>query len=216
MLAMLREAALDALAIILPVECAGCSAPDRALCRACLAALAPRLETFALAGVEVTAALEYDGAVRRAILAFKEQGRTDIARHLARPLGVALEAAAEDGANLCILPRSASGWRRRGYEPVRLLLATLGLRAPRLLAWAAPTRDQKGLDEHERRLNREGTMRARLPLDGRRLVIVDDVVTTGATLAEAIRAVRAAGGEVLGAVCLARRPRLVAPRRSGP
>jgi predicted amidophosphoribosyltransferase len=49
-------------------------------------------------------------------------------------------------------------------------------------------------------------MAARRPLAGRRVLLVDDVVTTGATLAEAARAVRAAGGSVVGAATLASTP----------
>lgn len=52
-----------------------------------------------------------------------------------------------------------------------------------------------------------GALAARRPLTGRRMLLVDDVMTTGATLAEASRAVRAAGGCLVGAACLAEVPR---------
>jgi predicted amidophosphoribosyltransferase len=69
---------------------------------------------------------------------------------------------------------------------------------------------QKSLAAGERAANREGYLRATRPLNGRRFVVVDDVQTTGATLAEAARAVRAAGGEVVAVATLAYTPRRLA------
>ena len=66
---------------------------------------------------------------------------------------------------------------------------------------------QKSLGVDERAANRAGALRERWSLAGLRVAIVDDVVTTGATLDEAARAIRAAGGEVDHAVTLAATPR---------
>ncbi|HUG49855.1 MAG TPA: ComF family protein, partial [Terrimesophilobacter sp.] len=87
----LQNALLDAWAVLSPINCAGCDADDRALCPACRAALCLDLRRGALPdGTPVFSALRYSGPVRRTILAFKEQGRTDVARALARPLRQAL------------------------------------------------------------------------------------------------------------------------------
>jgi predicted amidophosphoribosyltransferase len=72
---------------------------------------------------------------------------------------------------------------------------------------------QKALGSAERRENTAGTMRARRPLPGRTFLLVDDVITTGATLEECARAVRAAGGRVIGAAALASTPLRSAARR---
>lgn len=212
---LLREAVLDALAVLLPVECAGCGRADRALCRDCRVACAPALVVSSLGeGTPVVSALRYEGVVRAAILAFKERGRTDAARPLGRALAAAIEtvAAREGGpvAGLCAVPATAAGVRRRGYHPVDLLVRAAGFRTESVLRVATATARQKTLGREERGANLRESMVARHPLGARRFVVVDDVVTTGATLAEAVRAVREAGGEVVGCATLAFTPLLFA------
>ncbi|MFT4122659.1 MAG: phosphoribosyltransferase family protein [Microbacteriaceae bacterium] len=211
-----REAALDALAVVLPVRCAGCGRADRALCGGCRAALAPRpaIEHRTPGGLLVRAAHEYGGVVRRVLLAYKEDGRTVLARELAVPLAALLAPALlapgpvppGPGVVIAAVPSSAAARRRRGFEPVPTLLRAAGYRSPRLLV-VAPGPQQKGLGLAERARARSGAMRARRPLAGIPVLLVDDVVTTGASLDEAARAVRAAGGTVAGAVALASTPR---------
>ena len=208
----LRDALLEAWAVVQPVECAGCAAADRALCPTCAAALAARVTTHDLADrTPVWAALAYDGVVRRCILAFKEQGRTDVAAALARPLAAALDAALTalpaGEVHVVPVPSGRAAWRRRGYAPVSTLVRSAGVRPARWLRPARATAQQKALDIDARRANRHGSLRARAAVAGQRVLLVDDVLTTGATLAEAARAVREAGGEVVGAVALAYTPK---------
>lgn len=63
--------------------------------------------------------------------------------------------------------------------------------------------DQAGLSASDRAANLSGAMRARFDLSGRRVIVLDDVITTGATLAEAARALREAGAEVSAAAVVA-------------
>jgi predicted amidophosphoribosyltransferase len=92
---------------------------------------------------------------------------------------------------------------------VRLLLKAADAPAPVLagLRIVRRTRDQAGLGATERERNLRGSMRGRRLLAGRSVLIVDDVLTTGATLREAARAVTEAGGVVAGAAVLARVPK---------
>lgn len=209
-----HAAALDALAVLFPVECAGCGAPDRALCESCRAQLAPLTGRRELEdGTPVFTALRYDGAVRRTILSLKEQGRTDVAGALAAPLAAvvaaALRAEPRGGLELCTVPSSRAAFRRRGYDPIALVLRRAGLPGARgVLVSVRRHAQQKALGRTERRQNISGSLAARHPLLGRSFVLVDDVVTTGATLSEAARAIRAGGGEVLFAVALANTVRL--------
>jgi ComF family protein len=203
-----RGAVLDAWAVLSPVECAGCGLPDRAVCGACRAELRPAVLQRVLAdGTPAFAALEYSGSLRAMVLEFKEQNRTDVARVLAEPLAAAVAAARElpgaAAAELVPVPTSARAYRRRGYDPVRLLVRCAGLPASRVLRRTHRRAAQKSLGSIQRRVNTAGTMRAPRPLSGRSFVLIDDVVTTGATLEDCARAIRAAGGTVLGAAAVA-------------
>lgn len=203
---LLRDALLDAWAVLLPVECAGCGTPDRSLCDACRSALGGHpVPHRTPGGTLVHAAVRYEGAVRRVLLAFKEQQRTDVADALALPLAAAL--AAGGAAELAPVPTTRAAYRSRGYDPVRLVLARTGRRGARVLVPARRAARQKTLSIEDRRRNRAGAFVAARPLTGRRFVIVDDILTSGATIDEAARAIRAAGGDVCGAATIAWTPR---------
>jgi len=222
----LREALLDAWAIVAPVACAGCSAPDRALCSACRLAVRPRplhgeLTVTGLGALgdalPIVAGLAYEGVARRAVLALK-QGRTE----LARPLAPALRAAAEllcgvalrepvrrEPVALVPVPGSAAGAAQRGFEPSVVLARRAALPVVRGLRRAPRVRDaqQKSL-ALAARLERDATQWRVSPLlEGRDVVLLDDVVTSGGTFRAAARALRDAGAEPLGCVALAATPR---------
>jgi predicted amidophosphoribosyltransferase len=198
-------------ALLLPVTCAGCGADGRAVCPSCVRSLDPDPTWHSTpAGLPVVAGVRYEGVVRGAILAFKEQQRTDAAAALSRPLAAALTAAASaPGVELALVPTSRAAYRRRGYDPVALLVRRAGAVHARVLERPRGGQRQKTLGADERAANLAGTMRARGALLGRRFLLADDVLTTGATLDEAARALRAAGGEVIGAATLAFTKRLL-------
>ncbi len=209
---LLRTAALDALAVLLPVDCAGCGRADRTLCAPCREAVRPRVVRGVLPdGTAVYSGLEYRDRARRILLAFKEEGRTGVADPLATALAAAVvasvDAAPEGELELCAVPSSRSARRRRGFDPVRMLLARAGLRDAAVFASARPRRAQKSLSIDDRRSNLDGAFRLRRLVAGRRFVLVDDVVTTGATLVEAARILRDGGAEVVAAATVATTPR---------
>jgi predicted amidophosphoribosyltransferase len=148
----------------------------------------------------------YDGAVARVIRALKEEGRTSLARPLAASLRESAASWDLTGVLVVPVPTSPAAMRRRGYRVAELLARRAGWRPRRLLSVTRRTADQRGLGRDERAANAEGSMRARGG-DGLRVLLVDDVVTTGATLGEAARALRAAGADVIGAVTVAATPR---------
>lgn len=238
-----RDALVAVLALFLPVACLGCGAPDRALCRSCRATLDGRPHRVRLVGgVRLDAAFEYEGLVRTLLLELKLRGRVDIAGPLGRRTAALVRRAlaeAPPGTLVLRVPPSPRGRRRRGFDPVVLLLARGGVRGTGQLHRArAPGRGlldgsrhgggvhgggvhdgsrhggslhavglragtgQKERTALERVTATVGTFRA-VRVEGRTVVLVDDVVTTGVTMAEAVRAVRAAGGRVVRCVATA-------------
>jgi len=196
----MHPALLDALAVLFPVDCAGCGSADRSVCDSCRASLQqPVILSRTPGGVRVRSALRYEGTARAILLALKEDNRTDVARTLRGNLAPLLDPAL----TLVAVPPSRQAYRRRGYDPVRMLLP----RTLRVLEVTRQTSAQKSLGEEQRARNRAGSLRATRSLAGLRLAIADDVMTTGSTLDEAARAIRAAGGEVVEAVTLAATPR---------
>ncbi|MFJ4774742.1 ComF family protein [Streptomyces sp. NPDC088762] len=203
--------------LVLPVDCAGCGAARVLLCAGCREALSgagavrarPSPPPAGLPAVHAAAA--YDGVVRAVLLAHKERGALPLAGALGAALAGAVRGSlAEAGAGerevaLVPVPSAPRQVRARGHDPARrIALAAAGqLRRAGVAARVAPVlrlrravADQAGLGAGQRRENLAGALGvcrdgARL-VEGAVIVLVDDVITTGATLAEAARAVRAA------------------------
>ncbi len=198
--------AADALAYLFPVPCAGCGREGRALCAACAPGLAPSPGRTTLPGVGgVASGLPYDGVARVALLALKEAGRAGLATALAVPFAVAVSSAlaAAPDAVCAAVPSSRAARRRRGFEPVRLLAARAGIRLSPLFLPARPHAVQKGLGVVDRARNLDRVFVLARPVTGLRVLLLDDVVTTGSTLAAAASALRAGGADVVGAAVLA-------------
>jgi predicted amidophosphoribosyltransferase len=209
-----RRLLAELLDLVLPRTCAGCGRPRAVLCPRCARLLTrPRLAAprrFPAGFPPTVAAGAYAGPVRAAVLAFKERGRAELAGPLGAALGLAVAAvlagvpgAAADPVLLVPLPSTAAALRTRGRDHVRELTraAVAELRAAGIDAAEAPllrrrgrVRDSAGLAAGERRANLAGSFAPRpgRATDGAVVVLVDDVVTSGATLSEAA-AVLAAG-----------------------
>lgn len=212
---VLAAAVAEAVAVLWPRACAGCGASDAAVCGACRAALAGPLVRERLGGLPLVAAAHYGGAARAIVRAAKEHGGGAEAAALAAGLARALAAApGGDEAVVVRVPSSREGLRRRGFDPVRLVLRRAGVAAPALRR-VGREGTQKGRAAGERRAAARGSLAVPAVLArrlrGREVVVVDDVVTTGATALEAVRALRAAGARpvAIAAVARARRTAVV-------
>jgi predicted amidophosphoribosyltransferase len=106
-------------------------------------------------------------------------------------------------ARVVAIPGTRAAFRRRGFDTVQLIARRAGLTPWNVFAPARPHRAQKLLGADEREANLRGAFRLRRAVAGHRILLVDDVVTSGATLREAARTLRAAGAEVVGAAVVA-------------
>jgi predicted amidophosphoribosyltransferase len=221
-----RSALLAALDLALPAECAGCGQQPGLLCAQCSPAfVAPaRLAWPQPAPAHLPppwAVAGYEGPVRAALLAHKERGRSGLAAPLGAALAASVRAAAPTGRVLLVpMPSRRSAVRERGRDATmalarhaaRVLRAERGDRAVSVrpvLRMAGSVQDQSGLDATARAANLNQAVllpRAlvpRLRAPGARVVLVDDIITTGATLAAAADTVRRAGIEPVGAAVVA-------------
>ncbi|MFT4279909.1 ComF family protein [Microbacterium sp.] len=224
-MSLVRDALREAVGLFLPVWCAGCGVAGAEVCPVCRASLLPGSSELIVrrlsAGPTVVSALPYADTVARVIRAWKEEGRTPLTAPLAAALRIAIVGMCDrigmttGEVDIVPLPSSRAAFRRRGFAPVDLLVRRAGMRPSRLLTPGAATADQRGLSREERLRNVVGSLRAR-EAGGYRVVVVDDVVTTGATLAEAARVLTSAGAEVVGAATVAATPSAQAGQRIVP
>ncbi|MEO6715147.1 MAG: phosphoribosyltransferase family protein [Mycobacteriales bacterium] len=208
-----------------PRFCAGCGVRGALLCDPCavgvLGSPFPADPTPRPAGLPpVYASTAYDGPARAALIAFKERGRLGLAGPLAAALASAV---AVTGADLLVaVPSSRAARRTRGYDHTAMLAkraaAQLGLGVLGGLAQPRRVSDQAGLGTQARTANLAGSMQfaGRAPAVGARVVIVDDIVTSGATLADAARALRCAGIDVAAAAVVAATQRRSQLYKAGP
>ncbi|WP_422647066.1 ComF family protein [Actinoalloteichus caeruleus] len=215
--------------LLVPRWCVGCDLPGVDLCDGCRRGLGrPRAVTRRPVAVAapVYALAEYAGATRSAVLAFKERARRGLAvplgRALAegiggphRPAGAPPRLGRDEPWWLVPAPSRPAAVRRRGGSHVLRLaeVAAAGLRAGGLAVGVADglrlgpgARDSVGLPPAERLANLAGRVVVRprrLPPRGAEVVVLDDVVTSGATAAQSVRSLLDAGLRVRAVVVLA-------------
>jgi ComF family protein len=210
----LASVILDLLGVLLaPPRCAACDAPTprlAAFCASCATTADAADAAHADHSTKDFAALVYGGAVARAVMRMKYEARPDLARPLGDLLWRALMPAAVALRRFTVVPvpLHPSRLAERGYNQSALLAARVaprlaGFFAPRALARHRDTPRQATLDREARLQNVNRAFRVRDPaaVAGRPVLLVDDVRTTGATLAACSHALRTAGAiEVVTAV----------------
>ena len=202
--------------LVLPLECGGCGVPATRWCEACAHLVSARADEPVLVtprldpGVPVFSLGRYAGARRQAIVAVKERGRADLVVPLGASVAAGLTRLLTWGVvaaplTLVPAPTRATAARRRGGDPVARIArvaAGPGVDVVEALRMRAFTRDSVGLSAGARQRNVAGRVRLRRPVRGD-VVLVDDVVTTGATACEAVRILHDAGAHVIAILVIA-------------
>ena len=227
-----RSFVAAAVDLVLPLECAGCGVNGSHVCPSCRLSMAgsPRrtIPDPPPAGLpETWTSGPYEGTARSVILAHKEDGRLA----LAEPLGAAVASATiallatcgldEPQVFLVPVPSARRATRQRGHDPTRRMALAAARQLRRqgtdarvvsALAQRGTVADQSGLSATGRQANLAGALSVRTGaariMCGGVVVLVDDVITTGASLAESARMLRSLDVRLAGAVTVAATQRI--------
>lgn len=205
--------------LVYPPRCPSCGvaiASQAGLCAECWSTLVvPDQGDEVVDGVPVYAATLYNDTSRRLVLAYKHGGRIALSRLLARLIAAQLPERREGGAPPLLVPVPLHRWRlwSRGFNQAALLARELARMGRGEAAVAALVRHRRtpnlgGLGREARERMLSGAIRLdprqALRLAGRDVVLVDDVLTSGATSRECIAAIAAAGPASITVACFAR------------
>ena len=194
--------------LLAPAVCAGCATPGPAWCARC-ASMEPT-PTRRDIGLVVHSRYPFEGPVRRLIIDWKDEGGAEASRHVIAWFRASIlpVLALHPTAVLVPVPASPASRRRRGgpvlAEAVRAAVPEVEMHET--LVSACSRRDQTGLGRVDRARNLAASMRW-IGVADRPIILVDDLITTGATLRESARAIRAGGGLPVAACTIAFRER---------
>ncbi|WP_055427049.1 ComF family protein [Bifidobacterium aesculapii] len=222
---MMRGLVADMTNLILPRGCAGCDAPDEVLCPSCAALFACVVPfTPPADGIASYACSVYKGATRRVILAWKDHADAECDRALSgamRVLASQVTRTVTGGAMMVVVPApsSARSARRRGRRhlmPVARSLAawyrSMGVRARAVdaLSVHAAGKAVETMGRAGRVARVTGShinVRDAASVRGCDVILIDDIVTTGATMRACVTSLEAAGGRVAACLALASTPK---------
>ena len=221
--------------LLFPPRCCGCRKPGGFLCAEC-EATAPTLElpycgkcgqpgareaTCACAPLAVDgirAPYLLDGAIREAIHELKYRNLRAVAPRLGGLLSGWMEKDPVPGDVLVPVPLHRRQLRSRGYNQSAMLAKEVSKRTGLAAAWDAVTRIRDSVPQVslssrlERARNVEGSFRCVGNVRGARVILVDDVVTTGSTMSACVEALKSAGARSVWGIALARQHYAAAPR----
>ena len=203
--------------LLFPPKCPFCGkiTDSPGICPACRAALpwVPDGETIRElpGGVRCAAPLWYEGLAREGLLRFKFQGRSAAARTLGELIAqCAAERFGGEFDTVTWVPVSRKRLRQRGYDQAELLARSAcrlwGVSAERLLEKRRDNPAQSSLEGAEARRENVADVYQARDAAGKRVLLIDDICTTGATLASCARALREAGAESVVCAAAARTP----------
>ena len=225
---MVRQLPGAALDLLFPLNCLGCQREGRVLCASCIEALPVLKPPYCAVCAQpnapatcdtcfesppafdgVRAPYQMEGTIQEAIHSLKYRGLKAAAPELAELLARYLAENPIPGDLLMPVPLHPRRLRSRGYNQSALLAKELSKKLgldmnQRLLARARNTPPQVNATRDDRRKNVQGSFQCDGPVDGRAVILVDDVSTTGSTLSACAAALKAAGASSVWGLVLAR------------
>ena len=208
--------------LLFPRGCAGCDAPDEVLCAACWALFAQCRERDADSGggARIWSASIYQGAVRRAILDWKDHDDTELDGPFGRIMVSLLNKTPIPSSCLghrvlvVPVPSSRASMRRRGRAHTAPLAKSVAgalrgygvdARPCNALSSSTKARSVQQVSSAQRARRITGHVRVKRDLigNGDAVLLVDDIVTTGATVRQCVQAFQQAGTKVVGVLVLA-------------
>lgn len=210
-----------------PHLCVSCGREGAVLCQVCIENLRPADEKCYRCAADsprnmtctkccpysplvgVHALTDYDGPARNVLSKMKSERALSAAHEIASLMADRFGSAIADDVVIVPVPTARSRVRSRGYDHSVVVARALARQCG--VSFAQPierrgSKQQKGSDRSQRIKQLSGAyeLRRSQGIKGRRVLVVDDVVTTGATLEEVGRILKAGGAEVVGAVVFAR------------
>lgn len=196
----------ELLDLLLPTRCALCGTLGSSICNDCNADFELDPREVSREHLHGWVATSFGVKEQKVLHAFKENGQTSLTGFIAAPVAAVLTgwSSHAEPTILVPVPSSRENYKKRGFMPTRLLAKRIcntsgqGSAVVDSLRFRRSVADQASLSSESRRANLVGSMSADSRVSGRRVLLFDDVITTGSTILEASRAVTQAGGNVLG------------------
>ena len=192
--------------LLIPTKCLFCGGLGVRVCDRCMVNIGSDPRLVYRDGLLGFASMNYDERAKTLLRSYKELGESELAKTIAQAMVNLLGCFDQFPSVLVPMPSNRSSVRDRGFNPAELIareltIRTPGLRWSNILVRTRETKDQSKLSPSERRENQRGSMIARVGAG--RILLVDDVVTTGASLLTAKETLESAGYFVTGFVTFA-------------
>jgi ComF family protein len=195
--------------LLFPSRCAICDGSGKNICDNCRNLIWLEPQEFNLSGVTVLTVTNYSDEISKLLLALKEKGQFALVSELAALFDPVLEKIPLSETTMFLVPAPSrqENFAKRGFHPMLIIAQAISNRNPKLrvlnaLRFSREVKDQVGLSAPERRANLALSMCLNQPVAGKICFLLDDVVTTGATVLEAARVLRNGGATVAGVLAL--------------
>lgn len=194
---------------LMPSRCAICESPGGNICEKCQHIFLPAPKRFERESLTGLSALSYGESVSKLLIGYKEKGQASLAPFIAKTMLPLTRLEQVENVFLVPVPSRRQNFLRRGFEPSLRICQELAkltkLNVLNCLEFTREVKDQVGLDLDGRASNIEGSMRVNQPVARKLCLLVDDVVTSGASLNEARRVLTQSGALVSLAITLRER-----------